>query len=66
MTDPHHPIEQRCASDGTACEHVVALTREGHVALYVNDCPTEGRALLEHARQLAEVHRLENQMREAA
>jgi hypothetical protein len=57
-------MEHRCA-DGTACIEVLARLDAGHRVKYAEHCPEHGEELIAQAARIADVHRQENDLREA-
>ena len=58
-------IETRCASSGAACLEVLARLEAAHRTIYAENCREHGEELLAIARRIADVHRQENELREA-
>ena len=57
-------VIERCSAQ-TACTEVVARLEAGHRVKYIEQCPEHGEELIAQARRIANVHRQENELRDA-
>ena len=64
MSGPAGELVQRCAN-GRPCVEVTEQLEAGHGTKYVEGCAEHGEELIAQAARIAEVHRQENELREA-